>query len=70
MHVQKCYLGKKVFVGPHGMVKSFDEQSKELFDDQTQASDLVRAPPSTSFRDTTRALAIGVRLPVFVCNIK
>lgn len=46
-------------------MQPLDEQSKELFDCQTQASDLVGSPACTTFLSSTWALAIDVARPRF-----
>lgn len=62
------YLGKEVFVGACRVMQPLDQQGEELFDDQTQASDLVGTPASAAFWDITRALAIGVQSSICLCD--
>ncbi len=64
------YLGKEVFVGSSRMMQPLDQQSKELFDGQTQASDLVGSLACTALRDITRAMAIGLQSFVCLWNIE
>lgn len=60
----KGYLGQEVFVGSGGVMQPLDKKSKELFDGQTQASDLVGSPACTTFWASAWALAIGVHSPI------
>lgn len=46
-------------------MQPLDQQSEELLDGQTQASDLVGSP---ALWDIARALAIGVQSPVCIWN--
>lgn len=51
-------------------MQPFDQQSKELFDGQTQAPDLVGSPANTAFQAITQALDIGVQSPICLWNIE
>lgn len=62
------YLGKEVFVGSCRVMQPLNQQSKELFNGQTQAFDLVGSPTSITFWDITQALAIGVQSPICTLN--
>ncbi len=46
------------------MVQPLDQQSKELFDGQRKASDLVGSPSRTALWFMTWALAIGLHSPI------
>lgn len=54
------YLSDKVFEGACGVMQPFDQQSKELFDDQTEASDLIGSSSCYAFWHITWIVAIGV----------
>lgn len=62
------YLGEEVFVGACRVMQPLDQQSEELFDGQTQASDLVGTPAGAAFWDITQALAIGVQSSICLWN--
>lgn len=49
-------------------MQPFDQQSKELFDGQTQAPDLVGSPASAAFQTITQALDIAVWGPICLWN--
>lgn len=51
-------------------MQPLDQQSKELFDDQKQASDLIGSPACTAFWEITQALAIGVQSSICLCNME
>ena len=42
-------------------MQPLDQQSEELFDGETQTSDLVGSPACVAFWDITWALAVGVQ---------
>lgn len=49
-------------------MQPLDQQSKELFEGQTQASDLVGSSARAAFWDVTGALAIGVHGSIRLWN--
>lgn len=51
-------------------MQPLDQQSEELLDGQTQASDLVGSPACTPFWVITQAPAIGGQSPVCLWNIE
>lgn len=52
------------------MMQPLDQQSKELFDDETQPSDLVGSLAPSTFWDITRAMIIGGQSPICLWNIQ